>query len=111
MMYYEFNAGNKEYRLRLNVRNIVSLEKSLGCNPLAIFGDGETIPTVTTMVTILHASLQQYHHSISINDAFDIFDSYIADGNTAVDFVPVILEIYKVSGLIAAGAVEDTEKN
>lgn len=111
MMYYEFSAGNKEYRLRLNVRNIVSLEKSLGCNPLAIFGDGETIPTVTTMVTILHAALQQYQHGISINDAFDIFDDYIADGKTAVDFVPVILEIYKVSGLIAADATEDYEKN
>jgi hypothetical protein len=110
MMFYEFRAGEKEYRLRLNVRNIVGLEKTLGCNPLAIFGDGETIPTVTTMVSILHASLQQYNHGISLNDAFDIFESYLADGNTAVDFVPIILEIYKVSGLIAS-EVEGTEKN
>lgn len=38
-MYVDFSAGGKEYKLRLNTRNIVSLEKALGMNPLAIFGN------------------------------------------------------------------------
>lgn len=107
MMYVDFTAGNKDYKLRLNVRNTVMLEKQLGCNPLAIFGDGNTIPTITTMVNVLWASLQQYHHGISLNDAYEIFDAYLEDGNTAVDFIQVIVELYKVSGLIKA----DSEKN
>lgn len=109
MMYYDFEAGNKAYRLRLNTRNIVTLEKQIGCNPLAIFGNGDTIPTVTTMVTVLHAALQQYNHGITLNDAYDIFDSYIEDGNSSTDFIKVILEIYKASGIIKTE--EDTEKN
>lgn len=100
MMYTEFTAGNTTYRLRLNTRAIVTLEKSLGCNPLAIFGDGDTIPPVTTMVSILHAALQPLNHGITLNDAFDIFDNYIADGNQITDFINVIVDIYKVSGLI-----------
>jgi hypothetical protein len=108
-MYYDFEAGNKSYKLRINTRSIVQLEKAIGCNPLAIFGDGETVPTVTIMVTVLHSALQQYHHGITINDAYDIFDDYIADGNTAIDFVTVILEIYKVSGLVPKEV--ETEKN
>ncbi len=100
MVYIDFTADNKDYKLRLNTRNIVALEKSLGCNPIAIFGNGDTIPTVTTMVTILYHSLQQLNHSISLEDAYNIFDSYIADGNGATDFINVILEIYKVSGII-----------
>lgn len=100
MVYVDFTADNKDYKLRLNTRNIVALEKSLGCNPIAIFGNGDTIPTVTTMVTILYHSLQQLNHSISLEDAYNIFDSYIADGNGATDFINVILEIYKVSGII-----------
>jgi hypothetical protein len=108
MLYFDFEAGNKAYKLRLNVRNTVMLEKALGCNPLAIFGNGDTLPTITTMVNILFASLQQYHHGITINDAYDIFDAYLEDGHTATDFVPVILEIYKVSGIIPK---ETTEKN
>ena len=107
MMYVDFEAGNKAYKLRLNVRNTVALEKALGCNPLAIFGSGDTIPTITTMATILWASLQQYQHGITLNDAYDIFDAYLEE-HTSTDFIPVILEIYRVSGIIPK---EATEKN
>jgi hypothetical protein len=100
MMYVDFQAGNKEYKLRLNTRAIVALEKSIECNPLAIFGRGDTIPTVTIMVSILHAALQQYNHGITMMDAYDIFDAYLADGHSMTDFIPVILDIYKQSGLM-----------
>lgn len=109
MMYYDFEAGNKAYKLRLNTRGIVSLEKRLGCNPLAIFGNGESMPTLTSMVEVLHASLQSYHHGITIDDAYDIFDAYLEDGNSMTDFVKVILEIYKASGIIKEQSGEDTK--
>lgn len=109
MTYVDFNAGNKEYKLRLTTRNIVALEKTLGCNPLAIFGDGETIPTITTMVTVLHAALQPLQHGITMNDAYDIFDAYLED-HAMTEFLPVIVEIYKASGLMREVA-EGTEKN
>lgn len=110
MMYIDFSAGNKDYKLRLSTRNIVALERQLGCNPLSIFGAGDTIPTVTTMVTILHASLQQYNHGISFEDAYDIFDTWLADGHIMTDFIAVILDIYKASGIVG-GSKEKTEKN
>lgn len=109
MMYVDFTAGGKDYKLRLNTRNIVALEKQLGMNPLSIFGTGDTIPTITAMVSILHASLTQYQHGITLNDAYDIFDSYLNDGKSMTDFIPVILDIYKTSGLIRTGEAE--EKN
>lgn len=108
MLFYDFEVGGKPYKLRLNTRNTVALEKLLGSNPLGIFGDGETIPTVTTMVSILYCSMQQYHHGITLNDAYDIFDKWIEDGHSVTDFIPVILEVYKVSGIIKEGT---TEKN
>ena len=99
-MYMNFEVGNKTYKLRLNTRSIVLLEKQLGCNPLNIFGNGETIPTITDMVAILHASLQQYEHGISMNDAYDIFDAYLEEGHSSTDFIPVIMDIFKTSGII-----------
>lgn len=108
MNYVDFTTNNKDYRLRLNTRAVVALEKQIGMNPLAIFGAGDTVPTITTMVAILHASLQQFEHGISLNDAFDIFDSWLADGHIMTDFIAVILDIYRVSGLIGK---EGTEKN
>lgn len=108
MMYYDFKAGNKEYKLRLTTRIIVALEKSIGCNPLMIFGNGDTVPTITTMVAVLHAALQPMHHGITLNDAYDIFDEYLADGNAPTDFIETIIGIYKASGLIKE---ENNEKN
>ena len=73
MLYTDFKAGEKEYKLRMTTRAVVALEKQLGCNPISIFSNEEELPTVTAMVQILHAALQQYEHGITLNDAFDIF--------------------------------------
>lgn len=109
MMYVDFNAGGKDYKLRLNTRNTITLEKQLGCNPLAIFGDGDTMPTITTMVQVLYCSLLQLNHGITLDDAYNIFDEYLADGNGATDFLTVMIDIFKVSGLIKSDKVD--EKN
>ena len=109
MNYVEFVADNKEYKLRLTTRSTVMLEKKLGCNPLAIFGSGDTIPTITVMVAILHASLQSLNHGITESDAYDIFDKWIEEGHTTIEFVNVILEIYKASGIVPKEVKE--EKN
>lgn len=107
MNYIDFTAGGKEYKLRLNTRNTILLEKQLECNPLSIFGAGDVIPTVTTMVAILHASLQQYNHGITLNDAYDIFDAWLDEGHASTDFIPLILEIYKASGIIPKDKEEE----
>ncbi len=111
MNFINFEVGNNTYRLRLNTRNIVLLEKQLGCNPLSIFGNGDEIPTITAMVTILHTSMQQYNHGISLNDAYDIFDKYLEEGHSSTDFIPVIMEIYKVSGIIPKDNKGEEGKN
>lgn len=108
MLYLDFEAGNKAYKLRLNTRNIVALEQKLGGNPLSIFGDGSKLPTVSELVAVLWASLQQYQHGVSLNDAYDIFDEYLADGHIMTDFFNVVIDVYKVSGIIDT---EVAEKN
>ena len=110
MMYVDFTAGNRDYKLRLTTRDVVALEKQLGCNPLMIFGNGDKVPTITTMVQVLNAALQPMNHGITLDDAYDIFDEYLNDGHIVTDFIAVIVEIYKVSGLIKNSG-ENTEKN
>lgn len=109
MLYVDFNTENENYKLRLNTRNVVMLEKMLGKNPLAIFGSGDMLPTITEMVQVLYASLQQLNHGITLDKAYDIFDSYLESGHNSTDFISVILEVYKVSGLISME--DNTEKN
>jgi len=109
-MYIDFTAGGNDYKLRLSTRSIVALEKVLGCNPIMVFGtDGETIPTMTTMVQILHASLQKFHHNITLEKAYEIFDDYLDDGHQMINFISVIMDIYKVSGIINADSTGEAE--
>lgn len=104
MNYVELQAGGNQYKLKLSIRNIAALEKRLGCNPMGIFGDGTTIPTITQMVEIFHASLQTYQANISLDKAYDVFEEWIEDGHTMTDFILVILDIYRCSGIIKDGA-------
>lgn len=105
MMFYDFAAGGNEYKLRISTRNVVMLEKQLGCNPLMIFNENE-MPTTTAMLQVLHAALQEMHHGMTMEKVYTIFDEYLADGHTPADFLGVLVDIYKVSGLIASGEVE-----
>ena len=100
MNYIDFQVKDTNYKLRLTTKNIVSLEKQLGCNPVAIFGNGDKVPTITVMVGILHSSLQALEHGITLDKAYELFDEWLEDGHVMTDFIAIIIDIYKASGII-----------
>jgi hypothetical protein len=55
--------------------------------------------------------MQQYNHGITLDDAYGIFDNYLDDGHAITDFIAIILEVYKVSGIIKNSAEGANEKN
>ena len=61
---------------------------------------GELAISIMELVFILHSALQPYNHNIKIDDVYDLFDEYIADGHTYMDFINVVIELFKVSGVI-----------
>lgn len=99
MNYTTFNAGGKEYKLRLPTSAVIKLEERLGYNPLHIFGDGTQTPKVTNLVDFLWAALY-INHNVSYEEACILFDAWLDDGNTPPEFLPIIIEVYKNSGLI-----------
>lgn len=109
--YVEF-AGKKVYKLRLGIGSIVELEKDLGYSPLMVFGtDGaQKIPSVAEMIMILHRSLEKYAHGITKEKAEEIFDEWIENGHTLIEFVSVIVEIYRVSGILPQEDAKETEE-
>lgn len=113
MIYKEFKVGDKIYKLRLTTKDICDLETDITCNPLMIFGkNGDRVPTVSVMVAVLYRSLQSLNHGISREDAFTIFDEWLAQEDKIVtDFISVIVDIYKVSGLIKDEKTEPERKN
>lgn len=106
MNYTIFTVNDKEYKLVLTTKSMCELEKKLGVNPIEILSNAakDRLPKIGEMVLILHAAAQKYNHGITLENCYDILDSYVAEGNAYTDFINVIVDIYEVSGLI--GKVE-----
>lgn len=115
MLYTTFTVKENEYKCRLTAKACVDLEKRMGTNPLNIFTkiaqNSSTIPNLEDLIVILHASLQAYNHKISLDDVYEIYDAFVDEGNTMLDLVPIILDIFKVSGFFKEEEVEEEGKN
>lgn len=101
MLYTEFTVGGNEYKLRLPSKQAAVIEQKLnGKSLLAVLGDGglKDLPNINTLVLILHGSLQAYHHGISIDDTYDIYDKYIEHGGSYVGAIQILVDVLKVSG-------------
>ena len=113
MLYTTFTVKDRDYKLRLNAKSCVDLEKKLGTNPLNIFidiagNDAMKLPSLNDLIAVLHYSLQALEHGISMDKTYEIYDAFIEEGHSMTDLIPVIIDVYKVSGLIPE---EVEEKN
>lgn len=116
MLYTTMVVKDKEYKLRISARSCVDLEKKLGENPLNVLvaaTDENKIPTLSSFLMILHAAIQQYQHGITLDDVYDIYDEFVDEGHGIMDLVPIIYEVFKVSGYCgqAEEAKESEAKN
>lgn len=107
MEYYELKTSKNEYKLRLNVRAVVALEKDLGKNPLYVFTN--KIPEIEDMVKILYHSLKHYQPETTMDDAYNIFDEWVEDNHIIGEFSGVCVDLYTQSGLFKPQGTE--EKN
>lgn len=111
-MFTELTINNESYKLRLNARASVALEKALGKSPLAMLMkiDAGELPSLTDVVTILHATLQPLNHGITLEKTYDLYDKYVEDGHTLFDLIPVIIEVFQESGYLAKATEEQPEE-
>ena len=108
MMYSELKIGEKELKLRMDAQNSVLVEKKIGKNPLSIFmNEDKSLPKLEELIIILHGSLQKYEKGYTLEKTYSLYDDYIDDGGTFTDFIPLIMDIFKVSGFFKE---EDMEK-
>jgi hypothetical protein len=105
MLYTTITINNIDYKARLNAKACIDLEKKLGTNPINILLNMSSdasfnLPSLGTLITIIHCSLQAYEHGITLDKVYELYDSFIQEGHTMTDLIPIVVDIYKVSGLI-----------
>lgn len=116
MNYVSIVINDFEYKLRLNAKNTVLLEKALGANPVSIFMGvtDNQLPSIDSIINVLYYALQPYHAGSFKNKeaVYELFDSYIENGGDAMNLIPVLVELYQVSGIIPKDEPEGKkEKN
>lgn len=101
----EWTVDGQTYRLKLKTSDVIALEQRLNksCLDLLDVQSGMGVPSLTTMLTIVYYAMKSWQHGIKESDVMNIFDKYIEDGGSQIDFyVNVVLEIYVVSGFLSA---------
>lgn len=103
MLYTELKVGEEIFKLRLNTKNSIMLERSLGYNPITLFMDIEKgkMPKLNDILIIFHSMLQTYHHGMSMDKVYEVFDAYAEkEGKSMFDLIPVFMEVFQQSGYI-----------
>ena len=112
MLYTIITIDGVDYKARLNAKACVELEKKLGTNPLNVFSkiatDG-SLPDLGVLITMLQASLTAYNHGITMDKTYELYDKFVDEGHTLMDLVPILLDVFKVSGFFKEETIE--EKN
>lgn len=110
-MFTELIINGESYKLKLTTKTSVSLERSLGYNPISMLLDVEKgkMPKLNDVLIMLQAMLQTYHHGINMDKVFDLFDVYVEEGGSMFDLIPVFVEVFEHSGYISSSKKGEEE--
>ncbi|WP_315109752.1 DUF6096 family protein [Clostridium intestinale] len=113
MLFKTFKVGDKELKLRLRGRDCVALESSIGESPLnkLIECQSGKVPSVTFMISVLHASLQALEHGYNTDKTYDLYDEYIENGGTVTDLLEELIDVFEVSGFFKKDALKEGDMN
>lgn len=115
MLYTPITIGNETYKLRLTTKASIALERALGRNPLVMFMDMDkgVMPKLADLLEVLHAALQPNHHSVTLDKTYELYDTYVEEGNSMVELISILVDVFQNSGYISkpGAEVETNEKN
>ena len=105
-------VNGNEYKLKLNTKEITKIEQRLGGNMLSVLNAKDTIPPIATMLYITHAAMQPWHHGVTLQDVYDLFDKYCDEGGSQLAFFAgPFMDIYTVSGFFTENQNSEMEQN
>lgn len=116
MRYVLWKVDGEEYKLRLGVSDIIALERRMnGRNPMDMLMQIQQgrLPSTTAVLAVIHAAMQKFHHSTTIQDVQRIYERYLQAGGTFTDLIPVVMEVFEDAGFfksdptVEATVIED----
>lgn len=105
-----WNVGGTGYQLKLSTAGIKELESRYKTNVINLMQpqDGESLPPLTVMLDVTHVAMKPWNHGIKTKDVESLFDHYMADGGSQLDFyASVYMDIFMVSGFFSRSLAAD----
>ena len=88
--YVEWDVDGKTYKLKLTTSVIRKLEQGFEKSLLtAVLEDG--IPPIGTVITLLQAAMQKYHHGIKSYDVELLLDDFIDAGESQISLLQKVI--------------------
>lgn len=110
--YAEWNVKEETYKLKLTTSDIIKLEEYFKTNLLNILGSEKAMPSLNSMLKVTHQAMSKYHHGLKLQDVYEIFDSYVEQGGSQMDFMTeVFFPIYQTSGFLSEAQAEKVDEN
>ncbi|MCQ2463986.1 MAG: hypothetical protein MJ095_00225 [Oscillospiraceae bacterium] len=106
--YVLFKAGDKDYRLRINLSSAVELEDKLNCSVV----DGlNRLGEVRILAKYFYAAANSLNDDIKEErDALDVIDEFTMQGGKIEDLLEIMVEVMECSGYIKQEAVDASKK-
>ncbi len=103
-----WNVKGEAYRCKLKTVGIAELEDRYKKSLLAIISG--SMPPLSTMLDIMHTAIKPWHHGIRLSDVYDMFDSYVEEGGSQIEFYTgPFMKMCRVSGFFPKKKAEDEE--
>lgn len=97
--YSTWTVGDTEYKLKLRASEITRLEERFKENLLIVVTGGDGFPPLATMLTIIQASMQAFHHGMTFGKVQAAFDQYVDEGGDQMKLMAeVVMPLLAVSG-------------
>ena len=107
-------SDDEDIKLVLGAGDICQLEDKLNAgNLVSVIGNSQTgMPSLKTMLTVVQQATNRYNHGIKMADVYAMYDRYIDNGGSQVDFyTDVYVNIFSASGFFPKEQASDlTEK-
>lgn len=113
MLYNTLTIKGTDYKLRLNTRATIVLEKRIKKNPLMIFAAFEQGHPfqVEDLFNMLYCSLLPYHDGMTEEKVMDLIDDFIEEGGSALQLADVLAEVVLKAGYMPKAETAQAEAN
>lgn len=106
-----WEVGGESYKLKLETAGISELEQKYKTNLMNVMGTGSGgMPALTVMLDVAHVALRKYHHGIKREAMNQIFDKYLEEGGSQLNFyTEIYMGIFTVSGFFSTSLANQME--